>query len=725
MKRVFTSLAASLCVLAMVAQNNVEQVDSVNAELDSIMKRWEITLGEVVVKSTLPKTQVKGDALRTTVAGSILEKAGTTTDVLNKLPMLKATKGSGVEVTGRGAAEVYINGRKVQDMNELDRIQADQIQSVDVIQNPGARYAAATKAVVRIQLKKAKGEGISVVDYVDAWYKYKGTLTNNLDVNYRTGGLDITASLWAGTYGGRSLQENILTYKNDSYLYSGVCNQDTHERWNGYSPQLQFNYTINDKHSFGAFYKWDHNLKNHGEGDLVTDIFENDRQFERSESHIMVDRGSHKHILSGYYNGRVKNLSIDFNFDALFNKSDEDNTTDENLISTDTGTATHYNIVNNTKSTNNFWAGKLVFSYPLLQGNLSVGTEYSYNRRTDTYSYVSSDVIPVKASDNLIKENMCSGFVEYGRRFGRVFVQAGLRYEHLGNDYYNFGVKEEDVCRSYGDFFPTLALSMPVGKTQMSLSYRKDINRPSYHDLTNSIISTTHYTYQCGNPYLTPNYVHNIALNVGYKWMNFNAQYSRDIDYMTFVTEQFPGSEDHTISIVHTINSEHPFNRFVLSAYARPVIGKWHPTWSASVCFQDYKTLDLDGNESTLNHPCGKFRWDNDIELPHGFIVNACGDFITRGDYGSYRVTKAAFVLTLGAKRDFSLKNNMGVISVGVKVNDILSTGKSDAVTMGVRHMTLTNPAKPTYSMSVVWKFNEADKKYKGTGAGNSQKQRM
>ena len=107
------------------------------------------TLNEVTVKSSLPKSRVKGDAMRTIVNGTILEKAGKATDVLNRIPQLKADKDGGVEVFGRGGAEVYINGRKVQDMKELTRISSEQIKSVDVVQNPGARYAASVKAVVR------------------------------------------------------------------------------------------------------------------------------------------------------------------------------------------------------------------------------------------------------------------------------------------------------------------------------------------------------------------------------------------------------------------------------------------------------------------------------------------------------------------------------------------------------------------------------------------------
>ena len=175
----------------------------INAGNDLTIQMKEDTqlLKEVVVKSQMPKTHVRGDAMRTTVAGTILEKAGTVSDALGKIPSIETERGGSVTVLGRGDAEVYINGRKVQDLNELSRLRSDQIQHVDVVQNPGARYKASTKAVVRITLKKAQGEGFSFQDYFSGIYQYGHTLTNNLDVNYRTGGLDITASLWAGRYG--------------------------------------------------------------------------------------------------------------------------------------------------------------------------------------------------------------------------------------------------------------------------------------------------------------------------------------------------------------------------------------------------------------------------------------------------------------------------------------------------------------------------------------------
>ena len=469
------------------------------------MKEDTQLLSEVVVKGQLPKTHVKGDAMRTTVAGTILEKAGTVSDALSKIPSLETERDAAVKVLGRGEAEVYINGRKVQDISELTRLRSDQIQHVDVVQNPGARYAASVKAVVRITLKKAQGEGFSFQDNLGGIYQYGHTLTNNLDVNYRTGGLDVTASFWAGRYGHyKSLQEHELTYYVGPDFYLSRSNQERESVRKGWSPQLQVNYMLNENHSFGAFYKYDRHPGGNSDAFFYTDNYVNGIYTERSESYISggVD-DIRKHIFNAYYNGKVGNLGIDWNVDGLFDKTFEDNSTEETTIDAN-DVRSYHDVKNGTKSSNNFWATKLVFSYPVLKGNLSVGGEYSYNHRTDAYSFNSAETLPVKATDTEINEKSAAAFVEYGRQFGKLYAQIGLRYEHLTNDYFNFGVREEEVCRDYGDWFPTATLSMPVGKVQLSLSYRKDIERPSYSYLTSSTVYINRYTYQSGNPYLRP-----------------------------------------------------------------------------------------------------------------------------------------------------------------------------------------------------------------------------
>ena len=59
--------------------------------------------------------------------------------LFDKIPNVSVKNGA-VKVFGRGTPVVYINGRKVRDNAELDQLASDNINSVEVINNPGARY---------------------------------------------------------------------------------------------------------------------------------------------------------------------------------------------------------------------------------------------------------------------------------------------------------------------------------------------------------------------------------------------------------------------------------------------------------------------------------------------------------------------------------------------------------------------------------------------------------
>ena len=150
-------------------------------------------------------------------------------------------------------------------------------------------------------------------------YQYGHTLTNNLDVNYRTGGLDITASFWAGRYGhGKSLQENTITYFAGPDKIEGVSTQESKNIWKGWSPQLQVNYMVNENHSFGAYYKYDRHPNGKYSSMFFTDNYENGVFSERSESNITQEDEFKKHIFNAYYNGKLGQLSVDLNIDGLF-----------------------------------------------------------------------------------------------------------------------------------------------------------------------------------------------------------------------------------------------------------------------------------------------------------------------------------------------------------------------------------------------------------------------
>ena len=726
---------AVLAIAAMMSTAAFAQNDSLSVDTTLWYNQTQ-QLDGIVVKGRLPKTRVRGDAMRTTVAGTILEKAGTLSDALSKIPSLEAERDGAVKVTGRGDAEVYINGHRVQDMKELSRLRSDQILHVDVVQNPGARYKASVKAVVRITLKKTQGEGFSFQDSAEGMYQYGLSATNNLDVNYRTGGLDITASLWTGSYGhSKSFQDNTLTYYAGQDKIEGISTQEAKNTWKGWSPQMQVNYMVNENHCFGAYYKYDRHPSGKYNGLFFTDNYENGIFTEHSESDITQEEEFKKHIFNAYYNGRIGKLSIDMNIDGLFDDTQSPGNTKEVTdapsvaVPQQPSTRT---INSNTVSSNNFWATKLILGYPVWKGNLSLGGEYSYNHRTDAYDFTATDAVPVKSTDTEINEKSSAVFLEYGRQFGRVFAQLGMRYEHLTNDYFNFGVREDEVCRDYGDWFPTEVISAPVGKVQLSLSYRRDIERPPYANLTSSTIYINRYTYQSGNPYLQPTYTHSLVLNAAYKWANLTLNYGRIKDAITMSTEPYPGSTDPLVSLVRPINSQDDYDRLTVIASARPNFQfsifnsplTWHPTWAVVAMFQNYKSPTATGEVITLSQPWFNGSWRNTIELPHALRLSADMEWATKGEYNNFRITRPRIVGSLGIQKDFNLCR-LGSLTADMRCIDLFNTNKTEAVIFGYRDLATSNPARHTFILDLTWKFNEARSKYRGRGAGEKQKARM
>lgn len=140
----------------------------------------------------------------------------------------------------------------------------------------------------------------------------------------------------------------------------------------------------------------------------------------------------------------------------------------------------------------------MIVSYPFWEGNLVFGSEYSHTSRINRYANVEGIL---DNDDSNIIEGIWAAFLEYNRSFGRVDVQAGIRYENVQADYYEYNKKVDEQSKVYNNVFPSLAFSFPINKVQMQLSYAADISRPSYGQLRGNITYGNRYTYESGNPF--------------------------------------------------------------------------------------------------------------------------------------------------------------------------------------------------------------------------------
>jgi hypothetical protein len=680
-------------------------------------------LGEVVVKSTLPKTRVKGEALVTNVEGTLLEKAGTLENLLDKIPNVSAEGGS-VSVFGRGSAEIYINGRKVRDNSELDQIAADNIRQVEVITNPGARYAASVKAVVRITTKRAQGDGFGFTNRLMTDYDGHGFgPMEQLNLNYRHGGLDIggmgSYSVDHSKYSNNSVQTTYLDKTwTDKYRQ---CSDDRDDwiRTNAF-----VNYLFNPDHAIGVRYEFQRMAKSVSNAWVDATLSQNDDLAENSFTEVTDNGDSYRHSTNAYYNGKLAQWTLDLNLDGVW--SANHTTEDEHVTVTEYPAQSSYvtpvDVTSRTRSS--LYAGKLVLGHPLWQGAFSIGTEYDHTQRTNLYL---NNVL--YNTDTKVKESSQSAFAEYNRGWDKIQMQLGLRWERVDYSYYEGGVKQAEQSRTFHDLFPTLTLSAALGQSQFQLSYRRDINRPSYGQLNSSVTYGNRYTMQTGNPYLRPTLTDNVSAVWAWQWIQFYTAYQHVKNDIFYSSEIYAGGATDESAISETtilmgLKNEQGYDKWISSLTLAPTIGFWSPQLTTSLIKQ-WLWVDSYKGRIGLTSPFCQINFTNTFDMGHDLTVSLRFELLTKGDMSNLHFTRNLWRSNASLQKSWMKK----CLTLRGEIADIFKTWhRSNAL------VTYTGEHDTTYSVhdsyrygrvTLTYKFNTARSKYRGTGAGESQKNRM
>ena len=671
-------------------------------------------LGEVVVKSLLPKTILKNGGMTTTVAGSVLEKAGTMEHLLDRIPNVSAQNGN-IKVFGRGEPIIYINGRQMRDRSELDRLSSDNIKSVEVISNPGARYAASTKAVIRITTKKMLGDGFGFDATTEGSYDEKKNMGGygRLNIYYRKQGLE----LGAYAYGSKQSSPDEKDLQQMTYL-DKTWNQQDKTRWKNktetFSSRLNASYQFDDNNSLGASISFLRNPKLQTDGKTEGSVLR-DEVLTETTTYISSEFGQNSNWSSNiYYVGKVGKLGIDFNTDWFWSKGNNKNNIDEHYQ--EVNSEIQNQLVNSTTSKyNRLIASKMVLSYPLFGGDLSVGGEYSFTNRNTNYA-----IIPNTLADNVIdriKEGMASAFVTYNRDFGKLNMEAGLRYENVDFKYYDNGKYMAEQSKTYGEWFPSLSLSMPIGNVQMQLSYAADIDRPNYWVLRSGVQYSNHYTYETGNPFLVSEISRNISYDLAYKWLTFNLTYEHVTDPIYQTVEMY--KDNTTIGLMRMINGK-SYNNVTSTLNLQHTFGIWHPMLSAMVEKQWFELETRDGQY--LNKPVAMFRFNNTFDTKWA-MFSVMMTYITKGYEENHYIYKPMFNTDLSIYKGF-MKD---CLTLQLYVSDVFGTNDSHIIGKygKLKETVFDEFSTSKISLTVRYKFNTTRSKYKGTGAGDSQKNRM
>lgn len=678
-----------------------------------VLKEESMTLGDVIVKSSLPKSKLKNGAVITTVAGSILEKTGNIYNLLDRIPNVTTQNGK-INIFGIGEPVIYINGKKVRDNTELDRLNPDEISTVEVKQNPGAQYASNVKAVIRINTKKRTKDGFGFETRTFGKNDENSRIGGyeQLNINYQKKGLEtftvlkikdaessIKQDLVQNTY-----VDNVWHQRND--IKGSIRNRQLY-------CGLGVNYQISNNSFIGASFNFNR-MFNKAVSNIATTIYKDYAFTEESASDIAKPGNMSLASSNVYYIGKIGIVDINFNTDWLWDKDFSKVNTLERYQEYG-GDWQDKAVHTKTNTKNELFASKLTLTLPFWKGQLSFGGEYSNTNRNSSY-----DVQPMgllDKQDNRIKEGMASVFCDYTRKFGQLRVLAGIRYENTDFNYYEEGKRIPEQSKRYGNLLPSLSLSLPVGKTQMQLSYGATIKRPSYYDMRSGIGYDNRYTYESGNPFLVSEISRNINYMVSYKWLMAEGIYTHVSDPIVMLTQSY--KDNPNIALIQNVNWK-PYNRIGASLSASPKFGIWHPSLRFHF-FKQWFDMETHGGHG-LDNPKITVRFDNTIDTKF-CTISLLLTAQTKGDDETSYMYRNYFSSNLSIYKSF-LKGKMVVFFYA---NDLLGTGNmhSKMYSGSMREIIHHDYSISEYSLTIRYRFNVAKKKYKGTGAGQSQKSRM
>ncbi|MBL7818821.1 MAG: outer membrane beta-barrel protein [Saprospiraceae bacterium] len=492
------------------------------------LKKSETELNAVTVTSTKPLIEIQADKLVVNVEGSINSTGLNALELLQKSPSIQVDQDDNISVEGKQGVRIYIDGKPSplsgRDLaSVLKSMQSSDIEAIEIITNPSAKYdAAGNVGIINIRLKKNKKMGtngnITVNPYIGVTPKidFSGSL------NYR----DNKWNLF-GKYGiGQGIWHN--SRQNERILrgiaYNTSINSEFHDKYQNFKAGAD--YTLNDKNSIGYVVNG-----NYSDNNFIT------------KSQTLIGRNSEEVLDSAILTSASSSPGMRLNLNHNINYRFADTSGHELTIDADYGTyngtsdlfqpnnyiyknplQTSYNTVYRqaTPTDITILSFKADYEQRFLKGKLGYGIKASTvksNNVLDAFNVESNVAVRDTDRSNTFtySEKVLAAYINYNRQFNKKWsLQAGLRGEQtfsLGNlvSYKKNALDKVDT--SYLNLFPSFALTYNASKNHSwNVNYSRRINRPSYQDLNPFEYRIDELTYYKGNAFLQPRYTDRLKL---------------------------------------------------------------------------------------------------------------------------------------------------------------------------------------------------------------------
>jgi hypothetical protein len=236
--------------------------------------------------------------------------------------------------------------------------------------------------------------------------------------------------------------------------------------------------------------------------------------------------------------------------------------------------------------------------------------------------------------------------------------------------------------------------------------------------LTSMVVYDSRMLYEGGNPLLRPSVRQSIDFNLTYSWLNFTTGFTREKDFFTHLMKVY--DEKQEIGIFTPDNFDHQ-DRVYATLVASPKLGFWQPQATLHYYQQMFDAMKY-GAPKKLNKP------EFSARLQSWFIINPTAKALldvsyTGSNHWGFMYRNSNFMVNARLQKSFL----NGQLSAVLYANDIFRTARTKMTTYYAIGQTAQDVYTYTQSVGLTlsYNFNVTSSKYKGTGAGNDERNRF
>jgi len=515
---------------------------------DIAMSTTANQLAEVTVTAKKPLMEVKPDKVVLNVASSVLATGDDALSLLRKAPGVLVDNNENITLLGKSGLVIYIDGKPspltaTELANMLKNMSSNDIESIEIISNPSAKYEAqGTAGIINIKRKKLNSTGINSSATITGRQGKTSGLNTSTSLNFRNEKFNLVGN--AGYFNSDNWNFNDF-YRTQNNLGFNTVNENNNNS-TGYNTKLSGDYYLNKKSTLGFIAEYnadDFRMTNNSVTKMGNLLLTETDSLLLNLGQIKAKSKNSNFNANYYYDGGNETT---FNIDANYGRFHRDNDayTPNEYTTPDRSTVTStFKVRNITPTTIDIMTIKMDYEHKLGKGKISGGIKSALVQTDNNFNFYNiSDNAEILNPDlsNRFKydELVNAGYMNYNLQGQKIGFNAGIRVENSntkGDLIAMNPVNNKLVKRSYTDFFPSAGLSYtPSQKHSLQFSYGRRINRPNYQDLNPFEFQLDQLTFEKGNAFLNPEYTNNLQLTHTYAYkLTTTLSYSHTNDVIT------------------------------------------------------------------------------------------------------------------------------------------------------------------------------------------------